>query len=201
MKYIKQILLLAIAIFLFSFSFNLFQVENGLVTGGVTGIVLILNGLFALDIPRTTLLINASFLILGLLILGRTFFLKTILGSLFFYPFFLSVIPVTLVFNNIFINVIACGLFMGVGIFCLLLSGGSSGGTSLICRILIKYTNIPFPKGILLIDGSIIICGFFMFGLQNGILSLMIVFISTNTARLLEKKYNSYVQVCNLQNV
>lgn len=87
---IRNILFLAIAIFLFSLSFNLFQAPYGLVTGGVTGIVLILNKLLNANIPHTTLIINTSFLIAGFYFLGQNFFLKTVLGSILFYPFFLS---------------------------------------------------------------------------------------------------------------
>lgn len=183
----KSIFCLAIAIFLFSLSFNVFQVENGLVTGGVTGIVLILNKIFNVDIPTTTFIINLSFLILGYIYLGKGFFFKTVLGSLVFYPFFLAIIPVCKISNDMLVNALCGGALMGIGISFLLISGGSSGGTSLLSRILNKYTKIPFSICIFLFDGSIILTGFIVFGIDKGVYALIFVLTSTLISNKFEK--------------
>lgn len=200
MKRFKTIIYLAIAIFFLSLSFNLFQAPNGLVTGGVTGIVLILNEQFNVDIPHTTLLINATFLLLGYLFLGKEFFFKTVLGSIVFYPFFLGVIPEVSVSSDMLVNALLGGIIMGVGVSFLFLSKGSSGGTSLLSRILIKYVNIPFATAIFLFDGTIILFGFAIFGIESGVYALIVVATSTLIANYIEQKFSSFNQLILINN-
>lgn len=190
-----KIIFLAIAIFFFSLSFNIFQEPNGLVTGGVTGIVLVLHELFNVKIPLTTLIINVSFLIFGLIFLGKTFFLKTILGSIVFYPLFLEILPNTQVSQDMLVNAVLGGILMGIGIVFLYISGGSSGGTSLLARILTKYINIPFAIAIFLFDGTIIFMGFLVFGIDKGVYALIFVFTSTFISNYVEYKLSSTNQL------
>ncbi|WOO86795.1 YitT family protein [Mollicutes bacterium LVI A0039] len=195
MNKLKTVLFLAIAIFLFSLSFNVFQTENGLVTGGVTGIVLVLNKLFAVPIPQATLIINTSFLILGFICLGKSFFFKTVLGSIVFYPLFLSIIPVFSVSDDMLVNALCGGAIMGIGISFLLVSGGSSGGTSLLSRILVKYTTVPFSIAIFIFDGLIITAGFLVFGVDRGVYALIFVITSTIISNYFETNYFKVQQV------
>lgn len=195
MNKFKHIIYLALAIFFLALSFNLFQAPNGLVTGGVTGIVLILNQVLGVDIPSTTLVINGLFLLAGYIFLGKSFFFKTVLGSLLFYPLFLKLIPEVAISSDMLVNALCGGIFMGIGISFLYISSGSSGGTSLLSRILIKYVNIPFAFAIFLFDGTIILIGFIIFGIDSGVYALIVVAISTLIANYIEQWFSSYNQV------
>lgn len=192
---VKTVMYLGIAIFFMSLSFNLFQAPNGLVTGGVTGIVLVLNGLFKVSIPSTTFIINAIFLILGLYFIGKDFFFKTILASLLFYPFFLSVIPSFRVSDDMVVNGVLGGIILGVGVVFLYLSKGSSGGTSVLARIMIKYINIPFAIALFIFDGTIIFFGFLVFGINAGVYALITTGVSTVLANLVEIRLTCTYQV------
>lgn len=190
-----NIICLAVAIFFFSLSFNLFQEPNGLVTGGVTGIVLVLHELFGVKISFATLLINLSFLALGLIFLGRSFFFKTVLGSIVFYPLFLEYLPNMQVSSDLLVNAVLGGILMGIGIVFLYISGGSSGGTSLLARITTKYIRIPFSIAIFFFDGTIILIGFIVFGIDTGVYALIFVFTSTFIANFFEEKLSTVNQL------
>lgn len=195
MNNFKTIFYLAIAIFFFSLSFNLFQEPSGLVTGGVTGIVLVLHQLFDVKISLTTLLINSIFLVLGFIFIGKEFFFKTVLGSILFYPLFLEILPNVKLSDDLLVNAVLGGILMGVGIAFLYVSGGSSGGTSLLARILIKYVKIPFAIAIFIFDGSIILSGFIVFGIDKGVYALIFIFTSTFISNFFESKLSSKNQV------
>ena len=64
-----------------NFGFYFFLLPYDLVTGGVSGIAVILNT-FGISPSLSILLMNIAFAILGLLTMGKNFFFKVILGSL-----------------------------------------------------------------------------------------------------------------------
>lgn len=68
-------------IILMNFGFYFFLLPYDLVTGGVSGIAVILNT-FGISPSLSILLMNIAFAILGLLTMGKNFFFKVILGSL-----------------------------------------------------------------------------------------------------------------------
>lgn len=117
------------------------------------------------------------------------------LGSLVFYPFFLSVIPVVKVSEDMIVNTVLGGILVGIGVTFLYLSKGSSGGTSVLVRILIKYINIPFTIAAFIFDGTIICLGFVVFGLEAGVYALIMSGVSTMLVNTIESHLNRVYEV------
>ena len=63
----------------------MFILPNGLMTGGTTGLSLIVGHYTSLPISAFVFLFNAVMFILGLAVLGRAFAMTTLLST-FFYP-------------------------------------------------------------------------------------------------------------------
>lgn len=63
----------------------MFILPNGLMTGGTTGLSLIVGHYTSLPISAFVFLFNAVMFILGLVVLGRAFAMTTLLST-FFYP-------------------------------------------------------------------------------------------------------------------
>ena len=70
----------------------MFILPNGLMTGGTTGLSLIVGHYTSLPISAFVFLFNAVMFILGLVVLGRAFAMTTLLST-FFYPVALGVFP------------------------------------------------------------------------------------------------------------
>ena len=169
-----------IGIFLVSFSFTFFLDKNNFIFGGVSGIGVILKNLLGEKVPSSLiiLVVNLVLLIIGLITLGKGFFLKTVLGTILFpvYSFLLElVIPEAwypIVNTDIFIIVIGASLIMGVGLGLAMRYDASTGGIDILQMIMLKYFKIPLSTSLVIIDGAIIVVGAI-----TGFSSLMPIFL------------------------
>ncbi len=179
-KRIKEFIMINIGIFLVSFSFTFFLDKNNFIFGGVSGIGVILKNLLGEKVPSSLiiLVVNLVLLIIGLITLGKGFFLKTVLGTILFpvYSFLLElVIPEAwypIVNTDIFIIVIGASLIMGVGLGLAMRYDASTGGIDIIQMIMLKYFKIPLSASLVIIDGAIIVVGAI-----TGFSSLMPIFL------------------------
>lgn len=154
----------------------LFKFPNHFTFGGVTGIAVLLSGMFG-GTPNTyAFVINILLFGLGFLVLGKGFGIKSIYVTLLFsvgleavqyiYP---VTEPVTTqpVLDWIFAFVITA--VSSAVIFNL---GASSGGTDIIALILKKYTKIKIGKALMIVDFVVVVSSFFIYGATVGCFSL-----------------------------
>ena len=159
--------LISLGTLVFCVAWTSFIQPNGLTSGGLTGLCTIIqyatNG--AVSIGWTYPIINGALLVIGFLILGKSFGFKTIyviaLSSILFsiLPNFNGEVwPLDLeVHMDNKLMVALVGAFMeSVGIGVVLLRGGSTGGTDIVAMIINKYWPISPGKVYLYSDIFII---------------------------------------------
>lgn len=155
---------LTLGVFLMAFAYYFFVIPSGLVTGGSTGISIILHR-YLPNIPISvfSLVFNTLFLISGWIFLGKKALLKTMYGSLLF-PALLAVLeilfpdPVFADRDLLLVTLFAGGLAgMGFGIVCKY--GGSTGGTDIAIQIAKKYSKFSLQICVYLVEAPIIIAG------------------------------------------
>lgn len=175
---------ITLGVMIASFSVSFFLDPINLVIGGVTGLGVILKSLLSYDISLFILLINILLLIVGLIFLGKSFFLKTAYGSILF-PLFVklfSLIYDAISFEPItdrILVVFFSGLLMGIGIGIVIKYGGTTGGSEIFQNILLKYFHIPYSVSLYIIDGLVILGGYFVFHDINAVLyGLLYVYLS-----------------------
>ena len=83
----------------YAFGVVLFVLPGGLITGGTTGLSLIMEYAFGISVEATVAVFNISMFVLGAMILGKTFALTTIISS-FYYPFIFSLLLLISSFNS-----------------------------------------------------------------------------------------------------
>ena len=84
-KQLKTYFNITIGVLLIAIAYYFLFLPQNIVTGGVTGITIILNKIFNSEFFSSSILIfilNFIFLIIGLIFLGKEFFLKTLYGSI-----------------------------------------------------------------------------------------------------------------------
>lgn len=132
---------------LLAFAVAAFIIPTGIITGGATGIGIMLNNLFDIDTAAAVFVFNVVMLILGGIVLGKKFLTSTLAGSLL-YPAFLGIfqrIPQiqTLTQDNLLAALFAGGL-VGLSIGMLVRIGSSTGGIDVLNLVLNKWTHISF---------------------------------------------------------
>jgi uncharacterized membrane-anchored protein YitT (DUF2179 family) len=169
-KFIKEFIFITLGCFLTALSYSIFLVPYDLVIGGVSGLSIVLVNVFPnmpLSPATVMLVLNAVFILLSLLFLGRKFTAKTIYGSLIF-PVFAEIIanvagsalydlPKNL--DDLFLVTIFSATIMSVGIGLVFRNGASTGGTEIPQYILLKYGKIPLSTSLYILDGTVVALG------------------------------------------
>lgn len=150
MKDIRNIIGILVGNTIYALGVTMFIIPNNLITGGTTGMALLLNATTGLEIAIFVSFFNISMFFLGWKVLGKKFALTTLISS-FYYPFILGIL------QNIFKNevmsrdtllcVILAGLMIGVAIGLVIRCGASTGGMDIPPLILNKKLGLPISIG------------------------------------------------------
>ena len=91
-KFLKEFLMINIGVFLSAFAFSFFLDPHNIVCGGVGGIGTILSHTIFKGVQTSIIVfvINMILLLIGLVFLGKEFFIKTVYGSVIF-PFYVFI--------------------------------------------------------------------------------------------------------------
>lgn len=166
---------------LLAISFNLFLAPNDLVPGGVSGVAIILNDLFGINTSTFIFIVNISLLVLSYFLLGKEKTKASILGSLLF-PVFVTLtsdINLYLKIDNsqVLLSALFAGVISGFGAGINYRAGFTTGGTDILNQIIAKYFKIGMGKSMLLCDGTIVILSGIVFGINNLMYSIIILYI------------------------
>ena len=179
MQNLKRIGLVILGSFRLGIGGGLFLIPYQVVSGGITGITIIINHVFSWDAEIVTAVLTVGFFILGFLLLGKQFALKTTIATIV-YPS--SVWLGTLLWeNNLFnlgelndMNILLAaffgGIFVGVGVGLTFIGGGSTGGVDVIALSLQKFAKVKTSVITFAVDGIIILLGFVFTGKFNMVL-------------------------------
>ena len=142
-----------------AFAIAAFTVPHGLIMGGVTGISLFLGRFLDLDVAAIVLILNLLALVLGLVVLGRTFLLATV-GSSRLYPLLRDLtqkIPGidALTDDPLLASLLAGGL-IGIAVGLVMRVGASTGGTDVLNLVLHKWFHLPVSVFVYLTDFTIL---------------------------------------------
>lgn len=158
----------------------------GMVTGGFTGIAIIVKNqtqdLIVGGIPLwvTNTVLNIPVFIAAYKIKGKEFVKMTAVGALFL-TIYLAVLP-TFNLDNIDLLLIAVfgGLINGIGIAMVLLAYATTGGTDMVAAIIQNYLKHYSVVAIMLIlDGIIVVVGVFIFDIQKSLYAVIAIYVTT----------------------
>ena len=158
----------------------------GLVTGGFSGIAIIIRkmtaGIVEGGVPLwlTNLALNVPVFIAALIIKGRKFLGRTVIGTVLL-SFWLYVIPqVDLTQGDYMLSAVFGGVITGIGIGFVLLAKATTGGTDMVSALIQKYVRHYSVVQILqVIDGMVVLAGLYVFGLKPALYAIVAIFITS----------------------
>lgn len=167
---------------LYALTVTLFLLPANLVTGGTTGIALTVQHLWDIPISSFVLVFNITMLLLGWMILGRTFAMTTIASSLL-YPAFLELFERVLGNCVLTDDLILCTVFGGLGIGLALgmviRAGASTGGMDIPPLVLKKLLNVPVSVGMYGFDFCILLMQAWFRPAENVLYGIIMTLIYT----------------------
>lgn len=180
-------LLLAVAIIAF------LEPQN-LVTGGVSGIAIIVEDYtgrlgYAVPIWLTNLALNIPLFLLGIKAMGRAFLVKTAFATFFLSVALYLVGFIPLIEMDITLAAVFGGVFSGVGLGLVFRVMATTGGTDLAASLIRKrfMPHISIPRILFVLDSAIILLGLLVFGPVPAMYAVVAVYVTTKvTDTLLE---------------
>ena len=159
-----------------------FVVPNGLISGGVTGIGLILQRLFGLPVDIGVFAADGVLFLLGAAVMGKAF-AATIILSTIVYPTFFSLfgkIPfLTSLTDDKLMAAIYAGLLMGAGIGLVIKVGGSTGGMDIPPIILHKLFGLSIPVMISVGDILLLLVQAFYSSTEQVLYGILVVMLTS----------------------
>ena len=191
--YLKHYLLylpvMTLSALLIASGFNLFFIPHQLISGGLSGIAMMLGYLIGGNIGWLYFILNFPILVWGWFTVGHRFIVWSIY-SVAASTFFLQVIPVYNITSDIVLGAVFGGLVLGFGTGLALRYGGSSGGFDIIASILTRRRDLPLGMILFLLNAAVIaILVFFSGNWDLALYSLVAIFTTGKVIDLIHVKH------------
>ena len=177
-KYVKEYLLLTLSTALLSVGVYFFKFPNHFTTGGVSGISILLGEVLTFATPATmNMIINYALLLVGLIVLGKGFTLRTVYCSVL-YALIIWVLEKVYPMSKPFTDQPLLELFFAIllpaiGSAIMFNMDVSSGGTDVVAMIVKKYTSMNIGTALMVSDAVIALCSVFVFGIKTCLFSVL----------------------------
>lgn len=181
----KQLPIVTVAIAILGVSINMFLAPHHIAAGGVSGIGILAEEALGIDRAIVVLVLNLVMLLLTFFFLGKTIFIRTVIGSMLL-PLSLAVVPEIMVTQDRLLSVIFGSALFAVGVAILYKIGASSGGTTIPPLIFKKYFDLNTSVGLLCTDAIIVLFNIFVFGVEEFLYAILSIVITSVVMNYIE---------------
>lgn len=183
---LKEYLYVLIGAAIVAITFNVFLLPNRVASGGVSGISTILDAVLGWEPAFVQWAFNIPLFIAGVVILGKQFGAKTLVGTIFL-PF---VVFLTKNFgawtNDPLLASLFGGLGVGLGLGIVFRGKASTGGTDLAAQMINKFTGLSLGACVAIIDGLIVLTAAIVFDIERGLYALLALYVTSKTIDLVQ---------------
>ncbi len=180
-KLVRRYLILILSLFISACYFNLLQLPSKIVTGGSTGVSIILNSYFGLNPSTIIFIISLTLLIIGAIFLGIEKASGAVVSTIL-YPIFVDLTANIGTYINVDLSdkiliSIFLGVLSGITTGMVYKVGFSNGGLAIISEIISKYKKIPISNTSFVINFIIVVVGGLSFGWTMVMYAAIILYI------------------------
>ena len=163
-----------------AFGISQFLLPTRLSSGGFSGIATITYYFFHMPMGLTIFLINLPFFIFSFYKLGKSYFVKSIIGTIslsFFIDFFDKFSALT---NDRLLACVYGGILVGLGTAIVFKVDSSTGGTEMVTNVVRKYNKkLKASSLVVIIDIIIVLLNIIFFGeIEIGLYSAIAIYIN-----------------------
>lgn len=184
-----EYLLIVVGTGLMALAVNSVFDASGLVTGGFSGVAILVKAwtenLVKGGIPLwvTNFALNIPLFFIGAKIRGFAFVKRAIVGELSL-SVWLALQPVlNLAGDDLLLAGLYGGVIQGVGIGLVFLGRGTTGGTDMMAALIQKYLRHYSISQILqFVDGIVVVVGMYVFGIQRALYAIIAVYLTTKVS-------------------
>ncbi|MCY6483420.1 YitT family protein [Clostridium aestuarii] len=179
--FIKKIILIVLGSFIYAIGFNLFIIPSKLLSGGLSGVILIFHYLFNISVGLLFIVFNIPLFILSILKINKKFTILTGIGT--------AVLSIALIVTTPLTNVLApvseahkllyClygGALTGLGLGIVFSTEGSTGGLDIIIILVKKKYNMDIGMANFVVNLIVIAAGSILFGFKTALYTLIVMY-------------------------
>jgi uncharacterized membrane-anchored protein YitT (DUF2179 family) len=178
LKYAFDAVVIIVGAMLVAIGFNLFLIPHQLLSGGVSGIAMIIGYFTNWNIGLLYFIFNLPLIIWGLIAIGRRFIFISVL-SVILTAWLMQVFPTSPVGDASILGAVFGGVLVGIGSGITLRIGGSSGGFDIIGLILTRKWDFPLGSMLSSLNGLVILAlGYYKNDWDLALYSMLAIYIS-----------------------
>lgn len=187
MKKLKEYGIITFGLILVIIAFEFFFFPNNIASGGVSGLALVIHDMLGIESGIIMIICNVILFAIAFIFIGGSFGVKSIYAA-FGLSFALSAVekftPPVAITDNLMLASIFGSSLLAMGTAIMFTQDASTGGTSIIAKLLNKYLHIDIGKSLLISDSIVILLAMYTFGMELGLFGLLSVYL---TGTLIDK--------------
>lgn len=197
-KYVVRFLVIVVGSAVYAVGFQFFMFANSIVSGGLSGIAMIINRLINLPVGILVMVLNVPLFVVAWKHFGLDFLLGSLAGvalSSVFVDLFAATGYVAT--DDMLLACIMGGAIKGAGLGIIYYVGASTGGIDIVAKIVRrKYPHMNFGSVILWLDVGIILAYAVIFNLyESAMYAVVAMFVVTKVVDVVLYGFNTAV-VC-----
>lgn len=176
---LKRILSIMLGTLLLGIATNGIFIPNKLLSGGITGISMLLHFLFGFKMSLLILILNIPIFILGLFFLRKTYLAYSLFGMAMLSLWLELTASIKIPTGNILSILVVGGVLYGIGIGIIFRADGSTGGIDIIAKIINQYFSVSMATITFLMNGIILMISIYLFGVDIAVITISTMFLSS----------------------
>lgn len=166
-KVIKEYIYITAGLMIAAAAIYFFMIPGNIVMGSITGLAMVLVHVVPVPISVMTLILNIICLVLGYILIGREFGVKTIYVFVLL-PFMLNIFERIFpnqhsLTNEIILDALAFIILVSIGQVIMFNQNASSGGLDVIAKIMNKYFYLDLGKSVTIAGMAVVFSSLFFY--------------------------------------
>jgi uncharacterized membrane-anchored protein YitT (DUF2179 family) len=187
----RNIVIIVLGSVLIAVGFNFFMIPHQILSGGLSGIAMMLGIVTPINTGILNLLLNLPLLIIGVLKLGKQFITYTII-SVIITSVSLYFLPIQKISSDPLLSCLFGGVLTGLGAGIVFRASGSTGGLDILAMLLMQKRSFPLGTMLAAMNAVVVIISGFIFGWDLAMLTLVGIYAA---AKVIDTIHTSHIKV------
>ncbi len=170
-----------------AFAIEEFLSPNRIFDGGVTGISMILVAKLPVSLSLFVILLNIPFFIVASKKIGKVFLIKSLIAIVTFSVSIGLFEHMQQITRDSLLATVFGGIVLGIGVGLVLRGGGCLDGTEVVGILISRKTSFSVGRVVLLINVVIYFAAGLVFGIDSGMYSMLMYFITSKVIDIVER--------------
>ncbi len=201
-RYVPMIIMIIAGAALGGISFNIFLMPHKLLSGGVSGIALILNYIFGINPGVLVFVFNIPIFLAGYKFVDKEFIALSLVGMTAFSVFIdiFSFMKDFVYIDDVLLSCVYGGVLNGIGMGIVFRNRASQGGVDIVAVIFKKYFSINLGTTSLLVNIAVVTLGSYFYGIKLAMYTLVSMYVSSTVLDKVMKGFGSSKSVMIITN-